>query len=204
MSKDFTQIADQSTIDKTIEALNAKGFSAIFAADAKAAREAVQNIIPEGAEVLTNTSATLDETGITEVIEESGDFDPVRPKFYALAGDPSKGKEKRQLGSAPDYAIGSAHAITEDGDILIASASGSQLAGYVFGAEKVILVVGAQKIVKDLTEARERLQKHVFPLEDARALKAYGTNSAILKEFIFHGEAPGRVHVVILGEAVGF
>lgn len=204
MSKDFTKLADQATIDTTIEALNAKGFSATFAADAAAAQEAVRSIIPKGAEVLTNTSATLDATGIADIIENSGEFDSVRAKLQALGGDSTKEKEKRQLGSAPDFAIGSAHAVTEDGDILIASATGSQLAGYVFGAEKVVLVISAQKIVKDLSEARERLEKHVFPLEDARALEAYGVNSAILREFIFHGDMPGRVHVIILGEVAGF
>lgn len=204
MSRDYSQSVDRATIDKTVDALTANGFDAIVVTDAAEAQKAVQNIIPRGSEVLTNTSATLDTTGITDIIENSGEYNPVRQKFYALSADPSKSKEKRQLGSAPDYAIGSVQAITEDGKILIASATGSQLAGYVFGAEKVVFVVGAQKLVKDLAEAQDRLQKHVFPLEDKRSQKAYGVNSAIRKEFVFHSEMPGRVKVVIIEEAFGF
>jgi YkgG family uncharacterized protein len=70
--------------------------------------------------------------------------------------------------------LGSVHAITRDGALFIASASGSQLASYVWGAASVIFVVGAQKLVPDAETARRRIFEHSLKLEDARAYAAYG------------------------------
>ena len=59
-------------------------------------------------------------------------------------------REMRILAAAPEYVVGSVHAVTEEGSLLIASASGSQLGPIVSGAEHVIFVIGGQKIVPDL------------------------------------------------------
>ena len=104
----------------------------------------------------------------------------------------------------PDFTLGSLHAITRDGTLVVASALGSQLASYAWGAANVIFVVGAQKLVPDLDTARERIYEHSFKLEDARALEAYGKNSRVGKILEIHEEDPGRIHVVLIREAVGF
>ena len=115
----------------------------------------------------------------------------------------------RKLGAAPDFAVGSVHAVTEDGHLLIASNTGSQLPAYVYSAGKVIWVVGAQKIVKDLDEGMKRLREYVLDLETARARKAYGLpddwNSFYSKVLVFRREVnPGRTHLVLVNEALGF
>ena len=104
----------------------------------------------------------------------------------------------------PDFALGSVHAITRDGTLVIASALGSQLSSYAWGATNVIFVVGAQKLVPDLDAARERIYLHSLKLEDARALQAYGKNSRVGKVLEIHEEDPGRIHVVLIREEVGF
>ncbi len=95
-------------------------------------------------------------------------------------------------------------AVTEDGSVLIASASGSQLGQYPYAAGKVIWVVGTHKIVADEAEAQLRLKEHAFPLENERALAAYGFNSAILKVLTIHGERPGRYTLILIREHIGF
>ena len=102
------------------------------------------------------------------------------------------------------FALGSVHAITRDGTLVIASALGSQLVAYAWGATNVIFVVGAQKLVPDLDAARERIYQHCLKLEDARALQAYGKNSRVGKILEIHQEDPGRIHVVLIRAVVGF
>jgi hypothetical protein len=113
--------------------------------------------------------------------------------------------EIRRLSTSPEVMLGSVHAITEDGHLLAASMSGSQLAGYVAGAGRVILVVGSQKIVADLAEGLRRINDYAYPLEDARAFEAYGIRSSVNKLLIINREiVPGRITVVLIDEAIGF
>jgi hypothetical protein len=74
----------------------------------------------------------------------------------------------------------------------------------VWGAAHVIFVVGAQKLVSSEDEARQRIEEHSLPLEDARAYAAYGQNSQIGKILEIHQENPGRIHVVLVRQSVGF
>ena len=113
-------------------------------------------------------------------------------------------QEMKAIGGQPDYALGSVHAVTRDGTLVIASASGSQLASYAWGAANVIFVVGAQKLVPTLEAARERIYQHSLQLEDARAYAAYGQHSHVGKILEIHQELPGRIHVVLIRQPVGF
>ncbi len=101
--------------------------------------------------------------------------------------------------------LGSVHAVTETGSLLAASMSGSQLGPYASGAGRVILVVGAQKIVSDVEERLARIAGYVYPLEDARAQAAYGVHSGVNKVLIVNREInPGRITVVLVDEVIGF
>jgi len=202
---DFATVADEARITKTVAALEQHNFTVAVVDNATAAKNAVLALLPQGAEVLTVTSKTLDTIGLVGDINESGVYDALRPKLNAMMGDPAKKREQRKLAAAPDYVVGSVHALTEDGMALIASATGSQLPPYTYGAGQVIWVVGAQKIVADLQEAEQRLTDYVFPLEDARSQQAYGMGSGINKLLFYKKEStPGRVHIVIVKEALGF
>ena len=117
----------------------------------------------------------------------------------------TEGVTIRRMTAAPDVMLGSVHAVTETGSLLAASAGGSQLAPYVAGAGQVILVVGTQKIVADVEEGLRRIYEYTFPLEDARALEAYGIHSGVNKIVIINREVvPGRITVVLVDEAIGF
>jgi acyl-CoA hydrolase len=199
----FTTLPDDRTLAATVVELEEHGFSVEVVDDLDAAREAVLARIPEGSSVMTNTSVTLDETGIAEAINNGGPYDAARPKLMAL-DFATQLPEMKAIGGQPDYALGSVHAVTSDGTLVIASASGSQLASYAWGAANVIFVVGAQKLVPDLDAARERIVEHSLKLEDARAYAAYGQNSHVGKVLEIHQEDPDRIHVVLIRQSVGF
>jgi hypothetical protein len=199
----FTALPDDMTLAATVVALEEHGFSVEVVDDLDAAREAVLARIPEGSSVMTNTSVTLEETGIAETINDGGPYDSARNKMMALDYATQLAEMKAAAGQA-DYALGSVHAVSHDGTLVIASASGSQLASYAWGAANVIFVVGAQKLVPTLDAARERIVEHSLKLEDARAYVAYGQNSRVGKILEIHQEDPGRIHVVLIRQAVGF
>ena len=199
----FTTLPDERTLADTVVALEEHGFSVEVVDDLDAAREAVLARIPEGSSVMTNTSVTLQETGIADAIDGGGPYESARNKMLAL-DFATQLQEMKAIAGQPDYALGSVHAITRDGTLVIASASGSQLASYAWGAANVIFVVGAQKLVPGLEGRHERIVEHSLPLEDARAYAAYGQNSRVGKILEIHQEDPGRVHVVLIRQSVGF
>jgi hypothetical protein len=199
----FTALPDDRTVAATVVALEEHGFSVEVVNDFDAARDAVLARIPRGSSVMTNTSVTLQETGIADAINDGGEYESARKKMFAL-DFATQAQEMKAIGGQPDYALGSVHAVTHDGTLVIASASGSQLASYAWGATNVIFVVGAQKLVPDLEAAHERIYSHSLILEDARAYAAYGQNSFVGKVLEIHQEMPGRIHVVLVRQLVGF
>ena len=152
---------------------------------------------------MTNPSVTLDETGIAAAINDGDAFDSARNRMLKLDYT-TQMQEMKAIAGEADYAIGSIHAITTDETVLIASASGSQLAQYAWGAAHVILVAGTQKIVPTLADARQRIYEHSLKLEDARALAAYGQNSYVGKILEIHQEQPGRSTSSLSRQATGY
>jgi acyl-CoA hydrolase len=200
----FTTLPDEHALQATVVALEEHGFSVEVVSDLDAARQAVLARIPEGSSVMTNTSVTLAETGIADAINDGGGrWESARNKMFAL-DFATQAQEMKAIGGQPDYALGSVHAVTRDGTLVIASASGSQLASYAWGAANVIFVVGAQKLVADLPAAHERIYQHSLKLEDARAQAAYGQHSSVGKILEIHQELPGRIHIVLIRQPVGF
>jgi hypothetical protein len=199
----FTALPDEQTLAVTVTALEEHGFSVEVVDDLDAARQAVLARIPDGSSVMTNTSVTLQETGIADAINGGARYDSARNRMFAL-DFATQAQEMKAIGGQPDYALGSAHAVTQDGTLVIASASGSQLASYAWGAANVILVVGAQKLVPTPEAAHQRIYQHSLVLEDARAIAAYGQHSSVGKILEIHQELPGRIHIVLIRQAVGF
>jgi acyl-CoA hydrolase len=199
----FTTLPDEHALQATVVALEEHGFSVEVVDHLDAAREAVLARIPQGSSVMTNTSVTLAEAGIADAVNNGGPYESARNKMFAL-DFATQAQQMKAIGGQPDYALGSVHAITRDGTLVIASASGSQLASYAWGAANVIFVAGAHKLVPDLAAAHERIYAHSLPLEDARAQAAYGQHSQVGKVLEIHQELPGRIHVVLIRQVVGF
>lgn len=202
--KDWSTLASDNSIKNAIKALKENGIEATVVKSGKEAVKKVLELVPEGSEVMTMSSVTIDSLGISKIINESGKYDSVKTKLGKMDREKDS-REIRKIGSSPDYAIGSVHGVTEDGKVIIASNTGSQLPAYVYGAGKVIWVVGAQKVVKNLAEGVKRLYGHTLPLEDARMKKAYGMGSFVSKLLIINREkAAGRLNMIIVKENIGF
>ena len=199
----FAALPDEQTLAATVTALEEHGFSVEVVDDLEAARQAVLSRIPHGSSVMTNTSVTLEQTGIADAVNDGGPYDSARVKMAEL-DFATQLQEMKAIGGQPDYALGSVHAITRDGTLVIASASGSQLASYAWGASNVIFVAGTQKLVPTLEAARDRIYTHSLVLEDARAVAAYGQHSVVGKILEIHSELPGRIHIVLVRQVVGF
>jgi len=204
LSQPWGTAADDARVKRTMAALEAHGISVLRASDAAAAKRIVLDLIPDGSQVHQGASQSLDAIGITDEIEKSGRHEPIRPRIWSMDRK-TQGDEIRRLGAAPDFMLGSVHAVTETGSLLAASMSGSQLGPYVSGAGRVILVAGTQKIVSDLEEGLRRIDEYAYPLEDARAQAAYGIRSAVNKVVVINREiTPGRITVVLVDEVLGF
>ncbi len=200
----FTTLPDEPMIASVVTALEEHGFSVEVVDDLDAARQAVLARIPHGSSVMTNTSVTLAETGIADAINGEGSpYDSARSKMFAL-DFATQAQQMKAIGGQPDYAVGSVHAVTRDGTLVIASASGSQLASYAWGAANVIFVVGAHTLGPTLQAAHERIYQHSLVLEDARAIAAYGQHSSVGKILEIRQELPGRIHIVLIRRVAGF
>lgn len=195
--------ADQA-IQAAAEALTSNGVQVIVVNNQEEAKQKVFELMPEGSEVMTMSSQTNEAIGTYAFINDSGRYAPVKKKLASM--DPKTQQQAMNaLGAAPPYAIGSVHAVTEDGHVMVASATGSQLPAYAYAATNVVWVVGAQKIVKNLDEGFKRIYEYCLPLENERAKKAYGIGSGVNKILIINKEVkPGRLTMVIVKEVLGF
>jgi L-lactate utilization protein LutC len=200
---DFARPADRARLERTAAALANRGFKAQVADSGEHARQLVLEAIPERAEVHSALSETIRELGIAAEIDESGRYESVRTKLNALDRE-TQGREMRKLGAAPDYIVGSAHAITDEGEIVVGSGSGSQLGAYAYAGGNVILVVGHQKLVRDLDEGLRRVREYSLPLEFERMQGVGYPGSLLAKTLIIHAEPSGRITVILVPETLGF
>ena len=200
----FAAPAEDARVSRTAAALEANRITVLRVPNRAEAKRIVLDLIPAGSQVHQGASQSLDAAGITDEIERSGRYEPLRPRVFSM-DRATQADEIRRLGASPDIMLGSVHAVTETGSLVAASASGSQLGPYVSGAGKVILLVGTQKIVPDLEDALRRIDDYAFPLEDARAQAAYGIHSDVNKVLIINREwTPDRITVVLCDEPLGF
>jgi hypothetical protein len=190
-------------VERVAAALRSHNIETIVVDDAEEARAAVLGLIPDGAEVHTGKSKTLEDVGLYSELVESGRFDAVRPRLFAMDRK-TQGREIRKLVASPDIMVGSVAAVTDDGVLVAASATGSQLAPYASGAGRVILVIGSQKIVADLPAALKRIDDVAFPYELAQVRAKMGVDTILAKILVIQAEwQPGRTTVVLVREPVG-
>ena len=197
-------IPSDEVINRTIGALAQHGIDALVVDNGIAAKVKVLEMLPEKAEVMTMSSQTLLVTGLTKEINESGKYDAVHAKLSTMNRE-TQGKQMQQMGAAPEWAIGSVHAVTQEGEVLVASNTGSQLPAYAYGSAHVIWVVGAQKIVVNHEEGIKRLYEHSLPLEDKRMKDSGKAGSKINKVLQILGEVkPHRLTLIFVKEVLGF
>jgi hypothetical protein len=201
---EFKRLASRAQIERAAAALETHNIQTHIVQNGAQAKKMVLELLPLGAEVHAGMSVTLEQLGLMDEIDKSGRYNAVRPRVMALDRQ-TQGDQIRTLRARPAYMVGSVHAVTEDGRVLVASGTGSQLAAYANGAGNVIWVVGAQKIVKDLDEGLRRIEQYSFPLEDARMRKLYSSPTIIGKILIVYRDyPPDRTTMIIVNEELGF
>lgn len=207
MQKNYTVLASPNILEKTVGSLKGNNFQPIVVRNKEEAIEVIKQLIPPGASIMNGTSATLNEIGFIDYIKsDTHNWNNLHAPIVAEP-DPVKQLSLRNQALFAEYYLGSVHALTETGEMVIASNTGSQLPHLVFTSPNLILVVGSNKIVTTLDEAFKRLREQVIPLEDERMKKAYGIGTTWAKTVILHKENPmmGRnIKVIIVNEKLGF
>lgn len=204
---DYTQLAGQESINKTVTGLKERGFEPIVVATKEEAMNKIKELIPAGASVMNGSSTTLNQIGFIDYLKagEHG-WNNLHAAIVAEK-DPAQQAVLRRSALTAEFYLGSVHGLTQSGEILIASNSGSQLPHVVYSSPNVIFVVGTQKITPSLSDAEVRLREYVIPLEDER-MKSVGMGGTKLnKLFHFFGEPSytGRkIHVLLVKEVLGF
>ena len=201
---EYETLADRKTVDSIIKELNTKGINAYYAEDEKDALGKMLELIPEGSEVFEAASITLQKIGFTDILKKGKRYVDLVEQVRSIS-DPVERNILRRKTIVAQFAVGSVHAVTEDGTLIAASMSGSQLAPYAYSAEKIVLVVGTQKIVRNINDGMERIKKHTVPLEDKRMKKAYGIGTSLNKILIIHGDGTkGRISIIFVNKVLGF
>lgn len=207
MTTTFNTLASQESIHKTVQALEANGFQVEVVKNRAEALERVKELIPANASVMNGSSRTLEQVGFVQYLKDGKHGWNNLHEGILAEKDPAKQMVLRKQSVLSDFYLGSAHAVAETGEIVIASNSGSQLPHIVFTSPNLIFVVGTQKITSDLDNAITRLKEYVFPLEDARMKKAGMGGSFISKMLVVNKEQAfmGRkIHIIFVNEKLGF
>ncbi len=203
----YDMLASDDVLNATVEALKARNFTPVVVNTKEEALEHIKSLIPQGASVMNGSSTTLQQLGFVDYLKGGAHGWNNLHEAIVKEEDTAKQGELRRQALLSDYYLGSVHALSQTGEMIIASNSGSQLPHIVYSSPNVIFVVGTQKITPSLEEASKRLREYVVPLEDARMKSVGAAGTALNKEFIFHGEPTytGRtITVLLVKEQLGF
>ena len=205
--------AMQEKAKAAVTALKSRHFDARYAEDADEARAAVKELLPKGAQIAVGGSVTLQETGIMDLIR-SGDYDFI-DRFNCESWEEEL--HKYRLGFLSDVFVTGTNAVTMDGKLVNIDCTGNRTGCIAFGPKKVIVVVGANKIVENAEEGVKRAKsvapmnsrriKHGNPCDETcRCTDCTGTNRVCNVVSIIDGccKFPGRITVIVVAEELGF
>ncbi len=156
------RIIYESSCKKVVEALKKNNVQAEYVLDRTQALDKVKAGIPAGASIGIGDSVTLHEIGLFSWLE-TGPRGPVHNPFHRTEDGHWKtsNQERFELmrqAMVSDVFLCSSNAVTLDGKIVNIDGRGNRVAAMLFGPKKVILVIGANKIVKDADAAVERIK----------------------------------------------
>ena len=203
----WERLPGEETVRRTISALKSRGINAEFVPSRREALELVAGLIPAGAELMTASSRTLDEIGFLALLKSGKhQWTSLNDAVFAEK-DPAKRAELRRRNINVDYFLGSVHAITETGETIVASASGSQIPSYAFTSKNVIWVAGTQKIVPNIEQGLRRVREHSLELETAR-MKSLGYPGSTIAKILIVEREPAqlgrKVSMILVNEKLGF
>lgn len=202
----YTDLATPTQVEQTAAAVQKRGIKVQVVDTPAQALEKIHQLIPAGANVMTGASETLRHIGFEDIlIKKDHSWNNLKDALLA-ENNPEKQGKLRAQSTLSEFFLGSVQAIAETGEIVIASASGSQLAPYAFSSKNVIWVAGTQKIVPTLDAALRRVREFSLPREDERQ-KANGRPGSFLgKILIIEGEHPmmqRNLNLILVNHLVG-
>ncbi|KKQ03924.1 MAG: hypothetical protein US18_C0011G0020 [Parcubacteria group bacterium GW2011_GWB1_36_5] len=203
----YTELATKEVTQKVIEALGKRNVEAFAVESGSVALAKIKELIPKGASVMNGASVTLEQIGFVDYLKEGKHGWNNLHEGIVAEKDPAKQSMLRKLALTSDYYLGSVHALSETGEFIIASNTGSQLSHIVFSSPNIIFVVSTKKIVPTLPDAMKRLLEHVVPLEDEHMKKKYGFGTQVNKIVTFSNENPmmkRKVRMILVNEDLGF
>lgn len=203
---DYTKISSDEVVEKVVASLRARNINAVVVNTKEEALEKIKELIPAGGSVMNGSSATLNEIGFVGYLkgEEHG-WNNLHEQILNEKDAVKKARLRKESVLA-DYFLGSVHAITEDGQLVIVSASGSQIPSYAFTSDNVIWVAGTQKIVPTLDSAMARIRDYIVPLEDAHMKSVGYPGTTWAQTLIIENEImPNRqLTIILVKEKLGF
>ena len=207
INMNYENLASQNTVNKTAAALKEKGYRVYSVNKAAEALKKIREIIPEGSSVMNGSSVTLEQIGYIDYLKsEKHPFNDLHKKV-TVENDPDRRSKLRKEAALSEFYLGSVHALTENGDFIVASNTGSQLPHIVYTSKNLIFVVSVKKIVSDISSGMKRLEEHVFPLEIKHMKELYNIETNISKIVIFKKEHPllkRKIHFILVNENLGF
>lgn len=210
------QLYYEKLLEKLIPELKKRNIDAIYCRTKEEARNVVLEMIPTGSTVHTGGSVTLRECGINQALQD-GPYEYYRAKILA-ENDEAKRADLRREATTAEFCLGSINAIALTGEIVNIDGGGSRIGGYVYGAKKVILVTGTNKIVPTLEDALKRARHYAAVTNAIREEKdvlcsrdgicheeeCYPPQRQCGKTLIIEKESrPGRITVVFVEEELG-
>lgn len=203
----YNTLATKEIIDKTIESLDSKNIRTFLVQDGIEALAEIKELIPQGMSVMNGSSKTLEQIGFIEYLKSREHGWNNLHEGILAEKDPVKQAILRKQSVLSDFYLGSVHALTENGEFIFGSNTGSQLPHIVFTSANLIFVVSTKKIVTDLAEAMKRLEEYVVPLEDENMKKKGASGTALNKILIFKNENPAlgrKINMILVEEDLGF
>jgi hypothetical protein len=166
----WNKFPPQSTLDAVVVAMKNRGFKVIVVDTKMEALQTLKDIIPAGVDVMTGSSTSLNQVGFMDYyLKEKNPWNCLGPIVYNEK-DPAKQQVLRRKSTTADYFVASVNAVSESGELVACDRSGSRVSAYPFAAGKLVLLVGIQKICKDLETAMKRVREYVFALGKRTAL----------------------------------
>ncbi|MGA2478965.1 MAG: lactate utilization protein [Spirochaetia bacterium] len=208
MPMDFSHTASPEAVDRAMKSVSSRGISVELVSTRQEALDRLKGLIPAGASLSTGASVTLREIGFEDLlISKAHPWRNLKDEILDEK-DPARQALLRRQSTLADYFVGSVHAIAQTGELVIASATGSQISPYAYASRNVIWVAGTQKITPTLDDGIRRVREYIFPHEEKRMreLTAGKMGTLMGKILIFENETPmlGRKIVLILvKETVG-
>lgn len=205
--------AYELTATHVIKNLKKRGMEGFYCETKEDALEKALSLISEGDSVAWGGSVTLDETGIRKALIE-GPYDTIIRENAKT--DEERKALKARIATCDAFFMGS-NAVTLDGELVNIDGAGSRLSYLIYGPEKVIVVAGMNKVVKDVDEAKKRIRVHACPPNGVRLnLETPCAKTGVCAECFSpqcmcasivetrFSRFAGRINVILVGETLGF